>query len=215
MASIDKVSAGWRARWRTPDGAARSNTFQRKVDAERHLTSAQHSKLTGAYVDPSAGRVTFKAFAEEWRAAQVHRPGTASQIETNLRRHVYRRIGDRPIGAIRPSEVQGLVKSFAAGTGDSKALAPATVEVVFTWLATIFKAAVVDMVIAKTPCQQVKLPAVEHKKVIPLQLETIEALIEAMPDRYRALIVLGAGTASESPRPSGSQMIGSTGSGGP
>jgi integrase len=193
VASIDKVDTGWRARWRTPDGESRSKTFKRKVDAENHLTSVQHSKLTGGYVDPSAGRVTFKTFAEGWRAAQVHRPQTASQIETNLRRHVYPRIGHRPIGAIRPSEIQGLVKSLSGGT-DQRQLAPATVDVIYTWLATIFKAAVLDMVISKTPCQQVKLPAVEHKKVIPLPVETIEALIDAVPVRFRALIVLGAGT---------------------
>ena len=86
------------------------------MDAERHLTSVQHSKLTGAYVDTSAGHVKFKAFAEGWRVAQVHRPSTAAQIETNLRRHVYPRIGDRPIGSIRPSEIQTLVKWLAAAT---------------------------------------------------------------------------------------------------
>ena len=194
MASIDKVNAGWRARWRTPEGTSRSKTFKRKVDAEQHLTSVEHSKLTGAYVDPRAGRVTFKSFAEQWRTAQVHRPGTASQIETNLRRHVYPRIGDRPIGAIRPSEIQSLVKWLSSDTEGHKALAPATVEVTYTWVATIFKAAVLDMMIPKTPCQQIKLPAVEHKRVVPLTVETVEQLIEAVPDRYRALIVLGAGT---------------------
>lgn len=88
MASIDKVPTGWRARWRTPEGAQRSKTFKRKEDAQRHLTSIEHSKLTGAYVDPTEGRITFKKYAEQWRALQVHRPGTAAQIETNLRRHV-------------------------------------------------------------------------------------------------------------------------------
>jgi hypothetical protein len=48
------------------------------------------SKADGVYVDPAAGKVTFQAYAEEWRAMQVHRSRTAAQIETNLRRHVYR-----------------------------------------------------------------------------------------------------------------------------
>lgn len=169
MASIDKVTAGWRARWRTPDGASRSKTFARKVDAENHLTSVQHSKLTGAYVDPSAGRMTFKGFAEMWRAAQVHRPSTAAQIETNLRRHVYPRIGDRPIGAVRPSEIQAIVKWLVTGDHGRQPLSPATVEVIYTWVATIYKAAVLDLVVAKSPCQQIKLPAVEHQRVAPCQ----------------------------------------------
>ena len=100
MASVKRVSTGWRARWRTPDGQSREKWFGRKIDAERHLTTIEHSKLTGAYVDPAAGRVTFMTYAEQWRAAQVHQPSTSAQLETNLRRHVYPRIGDRPIGGI-------------------------------------------------------------------------------------------------------------------
>src|SRR4051794_2000645 len=81
--------AKWRARYRTPDDGTRSRTFDRKVDAERFLTNIEHRKLTGAYVDPSAGRVTLKEYAEQWRKSQVHRATTAAQVETNLRRHVY------------------------------------------------------------------------------------------------------------------------------
>lgn len=51
-----------------------SHTFARKVDAERFLTTVEHSKLTGGYVDPSAGQVTFGAYALGWRPRQVHRP---------------------------------------------------------------------------------------------------------------------------------------------
>ena len=104
MSSVTKVSTGWRARWRTPDGKSRSKTFARKIDAEKHLTGTDHAKLTGAYVDPGAGRITFRTYGEQWRAVQVHRPSTAVQLETNLRRHVYPTLGERPIGAIRPSE---------------------------------------------------------------------------------------------------------------
>lgn len=194
MASITKVGTGYRARWRSPDGASRSKTFRKKVDAENHLTSVEHSKLTGAYVDPRAGRVTFKAIAEEWRLAQVHRPRTAEQIEAYLRRCVYPRIGQRPIGAIRPSEIQSLVKALSTGVDGGKPLAPSTVRVIHTWVSVIFKAAVTDMVIPKSPCAGVKLPPVDHRKVVPFSAETVDALIDAMPERYRALVVVGAGT---------------------
>lgn len=58
MASITKVSTGWRARYRTPDNASRSQTFARKVDAERFLTSVAHKKISGTYIDASAARTT-------------------------------------------------------------------------------------------------------------------------------------------------------------
>jgi integrase len=184
----------WVARWRSPEGASREKVFDRKVDAEQHLTAVEHTKLAGSYVDPRAGKVTFRSYAERWRVSQVHRAATAAQIEKNLRLHVYPRIGERPIGSIRPSEIQALVKSLTVDTEDRKGLSPATVEIVFVWLSTVFKAAVVDRVIPVTPCQQIALPVVEEKHVTPLPAETVVKLIDAVPDRYRALIVLGAGS---------------------
>jgi len=194
VSSIDKVGAGWRARWRSPEGASRSKTFRLKVEAENHLTSVHHSKLTCAYVDPRAGQITFEAFAEQWRASQVHRPHTAAQIETLLRRRVYPRLGHRRIGAIRPSEIQGLVKWLASGAVGRAPLAASSVQTIFSWVRTIFRAAIADKVIAESPCQKVSLPAVDDKRVTPLPVETVENLIDAVPTRYRALIVLGAGT---------------------
>jgi len=44
MASVDKVAAGYRVRWRTPDGKSRSKTLKRRVDAERFLVSVEHAK---------------------------------------------------------------------------------------------------------------------------------------------------------------------------
>ena len=110
MAHIEKRNGRWRARYRTPAGESRNQTFDRRIDAEQFLTGIEHSKLTGGYVDPSAGKVTFRSFAEDWRARQVQRPSTALSVEQHLRRHVYPRIGHRPIAAIRHSEVQGLVR---------------------------------------------------------------------------------------------------------
>lgn len=184
----------WVARWRSPDGRSREKVFERKVDAENHLTSVEHSKLSGSYVDPRAGKVTFRSYAEQWRATRVHRIGTVSQIDTNMRRHVYPRIGERPIGAIRRSEVQAMVKAMTVATDKQKALSPATVEIIYTWVSTIFKSAVLDRVIPSSPCREIDLPPVQEKKVLPLPIETVEALVGAVPDRYRALIVLGAGT---------------------
>jgi hypothetical protein len=94
--------------------------------------------LVGGYVDPSAGRVTFESYAKQWRAVQVHRPGTASQVETNLRRHVYPRLGSRPIGAIRRSEILTLVKAL------DETLAPATVELIYRWVVSSFRSALAD-----------------------------------------------------------------------
>lgn len=193
MASVQKAktSSGatrWRARYRSPDGKSRERWFARRVDAEAFLISVEHRKLVGEYVDPTAGRVTFEAHAETWRAVQVHRATTAAQVETNLRRHAYPTLGARPLASIRPSEVQAWVKRL------STTLAPGTVEVIFRAVSAIFSAAVADRVIPASPCTGVRLPKPARRLVEPITVEQVRALEVALPERYRALVVLGAGT---------------------
>ncbi len=64
MGHVVRRSGNWQASIRGPDGREKSKTFARKVEAQAWLTSVEHSKLLGAYVDPPAGKVTFKDFAE-------------------------------------------------------------------------------------------------------------------------------------------------------
>ena len=108
--------------------------------------------VTGRYVDPAAGRVTFRQYAESWRATAVHRPATRDRTETLLRLRVYPVLGDRPIGGIRASSVQSLV-STAAGT-----LAPSTLRMAYSVVTAVFSAAVRDRVIPSSPCEGVLLP---------------------------------------------------------
>lgn len=192
MASITKTTTGsgvrWRARYRSPDGKSRERWFNRRVDAERFLATTEHRKGTGEYVDPTAGRIRFESYAETWRAAQVHRPTTAAQVETNLRRHAYPHLGDKALSVVRPSAVQAWVKAISAD------LAPGTVEVVYRYVSAIFRAAVADRIIPSSPCTGIKLPKTEPAKVEPITVEQVAGLVAGMPDRYRALVILGAGT---------------------
>lgn len=102
MATVEKTEYGtWRVRWRDPNGGTQSRTFKKKAGADDWSVKVEHDKRVGAYIDQTAGRVTFRAFAEEWRGAQVHRTGTARRTESYLRVHIYPKIGERPIGAVR------------------------------------------------------------------------------------------------------------------
>ena len=187
MAHIQKRGDRWQARYRDPTGKEHTKRFERKVDAQRWLDAIAGDVVRGTYVDPAAGRRTFGDYAGEWQAAQVHRATTAAQVESNLRNHVLPTFGDRALASIRPSEVQAWVKGRAAVLGS------ATVEVVYRYLVAIFRA-VDDRVIAVSPCKGIKLPRQERRQVVPLATEQVQALVEAMPDRYRALVVVAAGT---------------------
>jgi integrase len=177
----------YRARWRTPDGASRSKTFTRKVEAQQFLDRLGTSVSEGNYVDPAAGKVTFGVYASAWAAAQPHRANTAASVETILRVHILPTFGRRPIASIRTSEVQAWVSGLE--------LAPSTVEVVYGKLAGVFRAAVEDRVIARSPCtRSVRLPRPDGGEVVPMSPAQLRAMIEAVGDRYSALVVLLAGS---------------------
>jgi integrase len=187
--SIAKRPDGiYRARYRGPDGRERARHFDRKVDAQRWLDEQTAAIVTGQYVDPKAGRITFREYAERWRAAQVHRPTTRAHVETMLRRHAYPVLGDRPLSSARPSDVQAWTAGLAA------ALAPRTVGTLHGIVSSIFRAAVRDRLIVSNPCEGTRLPKVSKARVEPLPLQAVRAIEEALPGRYQALVTLAAGT---------------------
>jgi integrase len=189
MASIDKrAGGGYRARWREyPGGPQKTRQFGRKGDAERFLDGIRGDLARGQYVDPADARTLFRDYAESWRSGQVHRPSTTVQAESYLRLHAYPTLGRRPIGSIRRSEIQAWVKTVNA------TLAPGSVEIVYRWVATIFKSAVGDRLIAASPCIRIALPKRADTEVVPLSVSDVEALAAAVPHRFRALIVFAAG----------------------
>jgi len=154
MGNIAKRANGkWRARYRDDSGRQHARHFYRKVDAQRWLNEVTAAVITGQYVDPKAGRITFKEYAESWRDAQVHRPTSAAHVEGMLRRHASPTFGDRQLSTILPSEVQAWVGRL--GITDKRAgrtaLAAETVAVLHSVVSAIFRAAVRDRKIIANP----------------------------------------------------------------
>jgi len=192
VASIEKRPGRddpWRARYRTPEGKSRSKQFARKLDAERFLVEVGHSKARGAYVDASAGRVTFAAFAADWLAAQTFNESTREAVASRLKVHMAPALGPLELGAIRPSTVQAWLR------GRQTVCAPRTVRVMLANLSAILGAAVEDGLISTNPCasRSVRAPAVEQPRIVPWTTERVEAVIDAHPDPYRAVPILAAG----------------------
>jgi hypothetical protein len=48
-------------------------------------------------------------------------------------------------------------------------------------------------VIAASPCIRIALPKKLDTSLVPLSVSDVDALAEAVPNRYRALIVIAAG----------------------
>ena len=195
MGNVKKRPDGkWRARYRDQSGKEHARHFSRKVDADRWLSTVESDLLRGTYVDPRAGRVTFKEYAERWRVGQVHRRTTRAQVETHLRKNAYPTFGDRPIASVLPSDVQAWVNLLANGGPGRPALAGSTVKVVYRYVSAVFRAAVRDRLITASPCIGISLPKIRRARVEPITTEAVRALAAAMPERYAALVILGAGS---------------------
>jgi integrase len=188
MASIEKQPNGrWRARWRTPDGQTRSKTFRLKAQAEDQLTDVAHSKNTGAYVDPSAGRTTFAAWVKVWRPTVVDlRASTLARDDGYVGRYMLPTFGKLPLASIDHAAVQAWVADLTR-----RGLAPATVVVATQILGKIMAAAVASRRLASSPCAGVKLPRIEREEMRFLAPGEVATLADTIDRRYRALVYLG------------------------
>ena len=188
MATVKRRGSAWQATYRAPDGRERTRTYAKKVDAQRWVDTAEADKARGEWIDPKAARVTFGDYARTWAAGQVWRPTTAETTLRRLNLHVLPYLGDAPMSSLRPSQLQAWVK------GRSEVLAPSTVALCVQTVRSVLKAAVADRLVATNPADGVRLPKVEREKVVPLEREQVEALREAVPDRYKAAIIVAAGS---------------------
>lgn len=144
--SIKKRPNGaWRARYRDNDGKEHARHFPRQVDARRWLDSVTASVVRGDYVDPLAGRVTFKDFYEQWASRQVWAPNTVRAMDLAARSVTF---GDVPLRNLRPSHVELWVKVMSSPNGDRAALAAGTVRTRFNNVHGVLRAAVKDRLIS-------------------------------------------------------------------
>lgn len=189
MASVEKRAKGsYRVHYRDPAGNLRNKTFRRKVDAERFKAQVEVDKMTGAWVDPRAGRVLFGEWAAQWMATRVgRRPSTRARDESYLRNQVLPTFAPKPLAAIRQVDVVAWVASL-----EEKGLAPATITKAFQLLSACLDAAVDAELLAKTPCRNVDLPKLEREEMRFLTPGEVGDLADAMDPRYRALVLVGA-----------------------
>ena len=186
MANIDKRSNGvWRARYYDDAGKQHARHFPRKVDAKSWLDTVTASIVRGDYTDPKTASTLLRTYAAQWEKVQVGRGSTLSIIDNAVRLHINPSLGERRIGSIRQSDIQGLVKML-----ESKDLAAGTVRNIYDTAARIFASAVDDRVIPSSPCRRIKLPKDDKGEVVPLTLAQVRALEVGMGDLGAAVITL-------------------------
>jgi integrase len=187
MASIAKRPDGqWRARYRDEGGKEHSQHFRRKVDAQEWLDRVVTSVVTGAYVDPRAGRITFKDFYEQWHERQVWVPGTRRAMDIAAGSVTFATV---PLKSIRRSHVEQLVKTM-----ETRQLMASTIHTRTNNVRAVLRAAVLDRVIPTDPSIGVTLPRrrrAEAAMTIPTTSE-IGKVLKAADGPFRAYVALCA-----------------------
>jgi integrase len=187
--SIRKLPSGrWQARYRGPDGLLRSapHTFAYKADASKWLALTEAELLSGGWIDPEAGRVSFSVYAAAWIDERPGlRPKTIQLYRYLLRTHLREAFGSTTVAAITEADV----RRWRAGML-SAGVTPVTAAKAYRLLKAIMATAVDDSLIRRNPCR-IKGASVEKSPERPvLTIGQVYALADAISPRYRALILL-------------------------
>jgi integrase len=189
LANIQKRPNGkWRARYRDLDGKEHARHFDRKLDAQRWLDEVTASVVTGLYVDPRAGKISFEKYATRWEGEQIAGEAGTRITDNALRVHLIPALGSYAMASLRRSHIQALFKKL------SEQLGPGSVRNVHDVLVRVMTAAVEDKVIAVTPCKRITLPSMPDEEFTPLTVAQVEAMLGAMPPYIRTAIVVLAGS---------------------
>jgi integrase len=172
VASIAKRPDGtYRPRYRDEHGKEHARHFKRKVDAQRWLDEVTAAMVTGDYVDPAAGKITFRTWFAEWSGRQVWQRGTmlaARQAADSVT------FADVPMRQLRPSHVQHWVKVMSQpAAGRQSGLAPSTIRTRYNYVHIALRAAVVDRIIKADPSAGIALPRV-RKSSAAMTIPTTE-----------------------------------------
>ncbi|MFF4649359.1 tyrosine-type recombinase/integrase [Streptomyces sp. NPDC001380] len=182
----------YRARYIGPDGTERSQSFpdRQKRQAEAWLAKIEADMSRGQYIDPRAGRVTFRQYALDWLASQTTDPSTREAVERRLRLHAFPHLGSRPLGSFQPSHVRAWARTL-----EDLGLASSYRRVIFGNVSAALTAAVDDGHLARNPCRagSIKPPAPSPGRIKPWSADRVFAVRAGLPARFRAMVDLGAG----------------------
>jgi integrase len=183
----------YRVRYIGPDGRERSESFPdgKKREAQDFLNRIQTDIRAGTYVDPDAGRISFRQYAAAWLAAITVDELTHDRLEYELRLHIYPAFGDLPI--VQAAQVS-TIRAWAKRIQDA-GLSPGYRRKLFEDVSMIFNAAVDDKKIASNPfaAKTIRPPQAETTRVVPWPIQLRAKFRANVESRYRVAVDLGAG----------------------
>jgi integrase len=193
--NIRKLPSGrYQARYRGPDGQLRPapDTFERKSDAARWLSLREAEISKGEWIAPELGEQKFREYAAQWMRDRVLKGRTAELYEGLLRNHLLPTFGELSVSDIDEAAVRRWRKErLDAGQKAQRPFGPVTVAKGYRLLHAILEtAAEEDRIIARNPCHITAAAKEESPERDIVPLPVVFKLAEAVPVRYRALVLL-------------------------
>lgn len=159
-------------------------TFDTHQAAEMWLATVRADLSRGAWMPPDS-TVLFGSYAETWLAERTLRPRTRALYRKLLDARILPTFALSPWRAITPAAV----RAWHA----QQPKTPTRTAHAYGLLATICKTAVDDGLLQASPCRIRGAGAVKRAgKTTPATLEELAVIVEAIPLRYRLMVLLAA-----------------------
>lgn len=179
------------ARYTGPDGLTHKApfTFDTKGDAETWLATVRADIVRDSW-DPNATHrtkaLTFGAYADRWLVGRTLEARTRAHYRSLLDRQILPTFTAVPLKHITPE----LVREWYATTALDR---PTLRSHAYGLLRTVLGQAERDGLIVRNPCHIRGAGNTKRVKTIePATLDELEAIVKAMPDRYKVMTLLAA-----------------------
>ncbi|MFF0700172.1 tyrosine-type recombinase/integrase [Streptomyces tendae] len=187
----------WTVRYREPGGRGgrqREKSFEKKGFADQFAAKIEREKDLGTYIAPTGFMTPLVTVYRDFIKSGDRVGGTRYQYETSLRLHVEPYFKSRPIGAVKPVDLQGWLRWMVEERGYEESTAVNRYET----LSGVFSYAVANDYITKNPCRHVRTGrrGVKRRSKKTIRLPTlgeIEAISGHLPGPYQLLAWLMAG----------------------
>lgn len=164
-------------------------TFTTKGDALAHLAGVHADISREVWVSPAVRKATtmpeLASYAGTWLDDRTLKPRTRSHYRKLLDAHILPTLGGHTLNTITPTLVRTWHAKLTTG--------PTAKAHAYSLLKTILHTAVAEDIVAANPCRV--RAAGQSKRVVkikPATLDELTALVAAMPERYRAMVLLAA-----------------------
>jgi integrase len=186
--AITKTAAGtYEVRWRAPgERRVQSKRFKLKRDAVAFMSKIESMRREGTYTDLTRGKQTLEEWWWEYFGHSLAlRPGTRENYRRLAELHILPYLGKRRLGTLTETEIKGWMASL-----QQKDVGATTIKAAYTLLRSLLNVALRERIIGRNPAAGIKAPKPAKAKMRILTPAEIQAIADAVPERYRALVLL-------------------------